>query len=158
MRERSPRPRPAPMGRAAGPRPALVLLPCTRSRIRDLDGRRGRRRGAARIRQLVFPGDRAAWSWNLATQHFPTQIADLYHAREHRHDLARRSASCARPFPAGSPARAAWSIAADPPHSRPGNCVTRPATCWPPRQRRSGSSARTDTDTEPGNPIVADAG
>jgi hypothetical protein len=38
--------------------------------------------------------------------------------------------------------------------------VTRPATCWPPRQRRSGSSARTDTDTdtEPGNPIVADAG
>jgi hypothetical protein len=36
--------------------------------------------------------------------------------------------------------------------------VTRPATCWPPRQRRSGSSARTDTDTAPGNPIVADAG
>jgi len=73
----------------------------------------GRRRGAARIRQLVFPGDGAAWIWNLATQHFPeaTQIVDLYHAREHRHDLARRSASCARPLPAGSPARAAWSIA-----------------------------------------------
>ena len=29
---------------------------------------------------------------------------DLYHAREHLHDLARRSASCARPLPAGSPA------------------------------------------------------
>jgi hypothetical protein len=44
-----------------------------------------RRGGAARIRQLVFPGDGAAWIWNLATQHFPeaTQIADLYHAREH---------------------------------------------------------------------------
>jgi len=51
----------------------------------------GRRRGAARIRQLVFPGDGAAWIWNLATQHFPeaTQIVDLYHAREHVHDLAR---------------------------------------------------------------------
>jgi hypothetical protein len=83
---------------------------------------KARRRGAARIRQLVFPGDGAAWIWNLATQHFPeaTQIVDLYHAREHRHDLARRSASCARPLPAGSPARAAWSIAADPPHSWPG--------------------------------------
>ncbi len=44
-----------------------------------------RRRGAARIRQLVFPGDGAAWIWNLATRHFPeaTQIVDLFHAREH---------------------------------------------------------------------------
>jgi hypothetical protein len=30
-----------------------------------------RRGGAARIRQLVFPGDGAAWIWNLATHHFP---------------------------------------------------------------------------------------
>jgi hypothetical protein len=50
-----------------------------------------RRRGAGRIRQLVFLGDGAAWIWNLATRHFPeaTQIVDLYHAREHVHDLAR---------------------------------------------------------------------
>jgi hypothetical protein len=50
-----------------------------------------RRRGAGRIRQLVFLGDGAAWIWNLATRHFPeaTQIVDLYHAREHLHDLAR---------------------------------------------------------------------
>ena len=50
-----------------------------------------RRRGAERIRQLVFLGDGAAWIWNLATRHFPqaTQIVDLYHAREHLHDLAR---------------------------------------------------------------------
>jgi hypothetical protein len=50
-----------------------------------------RRRGAQRIRQLVFLGDGAAWIWNLATRHFPeaTQIVDLYHAREHLHDLAR---------------------------------------------------------------------
>ena len=35
------------------------------------------RRGAGHIRQLVIPGDGAAWIWNLASQHFPqaTQIA-----------------------------------------------------------------------------------
>lgn len=50
-----------------------------------------RRRGAAHVRQLVILGDGAVWIWNLATQHFPeaTQIVDLYHAREHLHDLAR---------------------------------------------------------------------
>ena len=50
-----------------------------------------RRRGAAGVRQLVILGDGAAWIWNLATQHFPeaTQIVDLYHARQHLHDLAR---------------------------------------------------------------------
>jgi hypothetical protein len=51
----------------------------------------GRRRGAGRIRQLVFLGDGAVWIWNLAARHFPeaTQIVDLFHAREHLHDLAR---------------------------------------------------------------------
>jgi hypothetical protein len=50
-----------------------------------------RRRGAARIRQLVILGDGAAWIWNLAAQHFPeaTQTVDLYHAREHLHELAK---------------------------------------------------------------------
>jgi len=49
-----------------------------------------RRRGCERIRQLVFLGDGAAWIWNLAGQLFPaaTQIVDLYHAREHLHELA----------------------------------------------------------------------
>jgi len=48
------------------------------------------RRGAAHIRQLTVLGDGAVWIWNLAGQHFPaaTQIVDLYHAREHLHDLA----------------------------------------------------------------------
>jgi hypothetical protein len=48
-----------------------------------------RRRGAGHIRQLTVLGDGAAWIWNLATQHFPqaTQIVDLYHAREHLHEL-----------------------------------------------------------------------
>jgi hypothetical protein len=50
-----------------------------------------RRRGAGRIRQAVILGDGAAWIWNLATQHFPeaTQIVDLFHAREHLHELAK---------------------------------------------------------------------
>ena len=49
-----------------------------------------RRRGAARIRQLTILGDGAPWIWNLASQHFPaaTQIVDLFHAREHVHELA----------------------------------------------------------------------
>jgi hypothetical protein len=50
-----------------------------------------RRRGAAHIRQIVALGDGAAWIWNLAGQYFPeaTQIVDLFHAREHLHDLAK---------------------------------------------------------------------
>src|SRR5262249_26936088 len=52
------------------------------------------RRRAAHSRQLVFLGDGAAWIWNLAGQLFPaaTQIVDLYHAREHLHDLANLAA------------------------------------------------------------------
>ena len=50
-----------------------------------------RRRGAGHVRQLTILGDGAHWIWNLASQHFPeaTQIVDLYHAREHLHDLAK---------------------------------------------------------------------
>jgi hypothetical protein len=53
-----------------------------------------RRRGAEHIRQLVVLGDGAAWIWKLATRILPeaTQIVDLYHAREHVHDLARQLA------------------------------------------------------------------
>ena len=49
------------------------------------------RRGAGHTRQLAILGDGAAWIWNLAARHFPaaTQIVDLYHAREHLHELAR---------------------------------------------------------------------
>ncbi|MGH3222661.1 MAG: ISKra4-like element ISDesp4 family transposase, partial [Streptosporangiaceae bacterium] len=50
-----------------------------------------RRRGAGHVRQLTVLGDGAVWIWNLASQHFPeaTQIVDLFHAREHLHDLAK---------------------------------------------------------------------
>jgi hypothetical protein len=53
-----------------------------------------RRRGAGHIRQLTIPGDGAPWIWNLAAQHFPeaTQIVDLFHAREHVHELANLAA------------------------------------------------------------------
>ena len=50
----------------------------------------GIRRGAGHVRQLTILGDGAAWIWNIATAKFPeaTQIVDLYHAREHLHELA----------------------------------------------------------------------
>jgi len=50
-----------------------------------------RRRGARHVRQLTILGDGAHWIWNLASEHFPeaTQIVDLYHAREHLHDLGK---------------------------------------------------------------------
>ncbi len=52
----------------------------------------GIRRGAGHVRQLTILGDGAAWIWNIAAAKFPeaTQIVDLFHAREHLHDLARR--------------------------------------------------------------------
>jgi hypothetical protein len=51
----------------------------------------GIRRGAHHVRQLTILGDGAPWIWNIATSKFPgaTQIVDLYHARQHLHDLAR---------------------------------------------------------------------
>jgi hypothetical protein len=50
-----------------------------------------RRRGAGHVRQLTMLGDGAHWIWNLAAAHFPeaTQIVDLYHAREHLHELGK---------------------------------------------------------------------
>jgi hypothetical protein len=56
----------------------------------DLVQAEARRRGSEDIRQLVVIGDGARWIWNLADQRFPqaTQIVDLYHAREHLHELA----------------------------------------------------------------------
>ena len=51
----------------------------------------GIRRGAGHVRQMTILGDGAAWIWNIASSKFPeaTQIVDLFHAREHLHDLAR---------------------------------------------------------------------
>ena len=58
----------------------------------DLVKAEGIRRGADHVRQLTILGDGAAWIWNIAAAKFPeaTQIVDLFHAREHLHDLARR--------------------------------------------------------------------
>jgi hypothetical protein len=48
------------------------------------------RRGADHARQMTIIGDGAAWIWNIAAAKFPaaTQIVDLYHARQHLHELA----------------------------------------------------------------------
>jgi hypothetical protein len=50
------------------------------------------KRGWSRAAKKVVVGDGADWIWNLAEQHFPgaVQIVDLYHARQHLWELARR--------------------------------------------------------------------
>jgi hypothetical protein len=57
----------------------------------DLVKAEGIRRGAGHVRQLTILGDGAAWIWNIAADKFPeaTQIADLFHAREHLNSLTR---------------------------------------------------------------------
>ena len=49
-------------------------------------------RGWDRAAVRVVMGDGSHWIWNNADQHFPgaIQIVDLYHAREHLWDLARK--------------------------------------------------------------------
>jgi hypothetical protein len=49
-------------------------------------------RGWSRAEKKVVMGDGAEWIWNLAEQYFPgaIQIVDLYHARQHLWDLARK--------------------------------------------------------------------
>jgi hypothetical protein len=50
------------------------------------------KRGWSRAQKRVVMGDGAEWIWNLAAEHFPgaIQIVDLYHARQHLWELARR--------------------------------------------------------------------
>jgi hypothetical protein len=50
------------------------------------------KRGWSRAQQQVVMGDGAEWIWNLVAEHFPEamQIVDLYHARQHLWELARR--------------------------------------------------------------------
>jgi hypothetical protein len=50
------------------------------------------RRGLNRAQKVVIIADGAEWIWNLADPAFPgaIQIVDLYHARQHLWDLARR--------------------------------------------------------------------
>ena len=62
------------------------------------------KRGWNRAEMKVVMGDGAEWIWNLAEQHFPgaVQIVDLYHARQHLWDLARRL------YPNNEPGQKAW--------------------------------------------------
>ena len=50
------------------------------------------KRGWSRANKKVVIGDGAEWIWNLAADHFPgaVQIVDLYHARQHLWELARK--------------------------------------------------------------------
>jgi hypothetical protein len=56
----------------------------------DLLDAHARGRGSEHTRQVILLGDGARWIWNLANTRFPaaTQIVDLFHAREHLHELA----------------------------------------------------------------------
>jgi hypothetical protein len=49
-------------------------------------------RGWNRAKKKVVIGDGAEWIWHLAADHFPgsVQIVDLYHARQHLWELARK--------------------------------------------------------------------
>jgi len=49
-------------------------------------------RGWERAEKKVVIGDGAEWIWNIADDHFPgaIQIVDLFHARQHLWDLARK--------------------------------------------------------------------
>ena len=61
-------------------------------------------RGWDRATIRVVMGDGSHWIWNLADRHFPgaIQIVDLYHAREHLWDLARKL------YPADEAAQKRW--------------------------------------------------
>jgi hypothetical protein len=50
------------------------------------------KRGWSRAEKKAFMGDGSEWIWNIANQHFPSaiQIVDLFHARQHLWDLARK--------------------------------------------------------------------
>jgi hypothetical protein len=64
------------------------------------------RRGWEWASLKILIGDGAVWIWNLADQHFPgaIQIVDLYHAREHLWELARKL------YPADAAAQKRWMI------------------------------------------------
>ena len=50
------------------------------------------KRGWSRAEKKVVIGDGAQWIWNLADLHFPgaLQVVDLYHARQHLWEVARK--------------------------------------------------------------------
>jgi hypothetical protein len=50
------------------------------------------KRGWSRAEKKVVMGDGAEWIWNIADQYFPgaIQIVDLFHARQHLWELARK--------------------------------------------------------------------
>lgn len=64
------------------------------------------KRGWSRAENKVVIGDGAEWIWNIADQHFPgaIQIVDLYHARQHLWELARKL------FPNQQPEQERWMV------------------------------------------------
>ncbi len=109
----------------------------------------GIRRGADHVRQLTILGNGAAWIWGTATAKFPeaTQIADLFHARGHLHDLARKLEVPGFPSNRGDLLITVSCNFASPSYYRtPGQFVSlAPASArvsWPPDAPRPGGAGR----------------
>jgi hypothetical protein len=64
------------------------------------------KRGWSRAVEKVFMGDGSEWIWNIAQHHFPgaMQIVDLFHARQHLWDLARKL------YPNQEPGQRRWMM------------------------------------------------
>lgn len=71
-------------------------------------------------------GDGARWIWNFAEQRFSaaTQIVDLFHAREHLHDLADYSRSASPTPPPGHSSGSPTSVTAPSKRSPPPPAAT----------------------------------
>jgi hypothetical protein len=64
------------------------------------------KRGWSRAQKKVVIGDGAEWIWNITNEHFPgsIRIVDLFHARQHLWDLARKR------HPNDEPSQKRWMI------------------------------------------------
>jgi hypothetical protein len=106
------------------------------------------RRGGEHHRQVVALGDGAAWIWTMAEDLCPhaSHIVDIYHAREHPHDLAARLALITPTPSSGSPGAARnWTQGTSPRSSRPPVATRSPASRPRTWTRNSATSATTPT-------------
>ena len=83
----------------------------------------GWNRGWERAEKRVLIGDGAEWTWNNADDHFPgaIQIVDLFHARQHLWDVARKL------YPNQEPGQKRWLAI----HQRICWTKARSKTSWP---------------------------
>jgi hypothetical protein len=105
------------------------------------------RRGGEHFRQVVALGDGAAWIWAMAGALYPhaTHITDIWHAREHLHDLAAHLAFITPTRPNGWPAAATNWTPATSRRSSPPPASTR----WPASRPMSGTRSSATSSATP---------